>query len=331
LSDDGEEGVTQDDRGDDDDAAATTPHRPEVQGAGALVPKRFRASTDQELDPQRFMVGDRRVIARTTLRGGSVAADRGDARFIGEAIQRLATTLRQIAELYREGKEAVTNPLLRQVVFGGSVTLEFEVAFEEPVHIGLDGSPHSPTIDAARTVGELLAASPDQLVKRAVELGPNATNAYRSFLNVIAKDQVTLEWEGPDSTDLLEVTSDHARLDAAALTRPGQREVKRVVIPGTLSMADSELHQFKLTLPPEVERPPLLKNKHRIHGSYRLDLGPKLKESNLWDSDVYATIDVSYDVPGSTPVPGEKTFLLVDAEPLIAPPSLFDDLPEAES
>lgn len=290
----------------------------------ALPPKRFRAATDDELDPQRFMVSDDRTAARATLRGGSVGTESGDAQFIGDAIQRLAGALRETAYLYREGVLALANPLLRNLAFGQSVTLEFEIAVVEEIRIGLDGTRHSPTIDAARRLREMLAAEPTELLAQAIKLGPNATDAYKGFLNVLAKDSVTLEWQVPDVPQVVMITSEHARRDAAILGREGERATERLVVPGTLTMADSELKQFKLTLPANVERPPLLKGKHRVSGTYPEGLGQKLKDESLWDSEVTATIEVTYDVPDTTPTPRAPAYRLMDAEPLIPPPTLFD-------
>ena len=289
----------------------------------ALPPKRFRAATDDELDPQSFMVSDERIAARATLRGGSVGTESGDAQFIGEAIQRLAGAMRAAAHLFREGVITLANPLLSKLAFGQSVTLEFEIAVEEEILIGADQARHSPTIEAARRLHKMLAAEPTELTSQAIELGPDAVWAYREFLNVLAKDSVTLEWQVPDVPQVVIITSEHARRDAAILGREGERATERLVVPGTLTMADSELKQFKLTLPPNVKRPPLLKGKHRVSGTYPEGLGQKLKDENLWDSEVTATIEVTHDVPGTAATPREPAYQLVDAEPLIPPPTLF--------
>jgi hypothetical protein len=313
------------DREQEPDAPPGEESEPPLTGAeSALPPKRFRAATDDELDPQSFIVSDDRTAARATLRGGSIGTDRGDARFIGDAIRRLAGALHETAELYRVGVVALPSPLLRSVAFGQSVTLEFAISEVEDVQIGLDQTRHSPTIDAAHRLREMLAAEPAELVPRAVKLGPNATGAYKGFLNVLAKDSVTLEWQVPDVPQVLVITSEHARRDAAILDREGERATARLVLPGTLTMADSELKQFKLTLPPDVERPPLLKGKHRVSGTYPEELGEKLKDENLWDTEVTATIDVTYDIPDTTPTPRPPAYRLLDAEPLIAPPTLFE-------
>lgn len=293
------------------------------EGEPALPPKRFRAATDEELDPQRYMVSDDRRFAKARLSGGSIGTESGDAHFLGEVIQRFATALREAAARYQEGVASLASPLLHRLEFGQSVTLEFQISESEDIRAGLDDVSHSPTLDAARSLQELLASEPPELIPRAVRLGPNVTGAYRSFLNALAKDSVTFELQVADVPETVIITSDHARRDAAILSREGQRVSERVVVPGTLTMADSELTQFKLTLPADVERSPLLKGKHRVGGTYPEDIGLKLKEQNLWNSDVTATIEVTYDVADTTATPRPPTYVLVEAEPLVPPPRLF--------
>jgi len=311
--------------GDDEPSEAERPDE-----SGRLAPyrpdERFRAATDDELDPQSFMVADDRSALRAVLRGGSIAEDRGDADFIGGAIRRLAQVLRGAAEQFRAGTTGMlSNALLRNVEFGHSVVVELEISPQEDVQLGLDDARHSPTIDAARALAQLLA-TPDteQLRERALDLGPDVVAPYKQLLNHIAGDKVTLEMQVPDATQLVVVTSTDASHDFAVLDLPGVRRTDSVEVPGRLTMADSELHQFALTLPSDLARPPLLKGKQRVRGTYEQEVGDRLRAEGLWDSDVWATIDVTYDVPGSTPTPHDPSYVLVDAEPLIpTAPSLF--------
>ena len=53
-------------------------------------------------------------------------------------------------------------------------------------------------------------------------------------------------------------------------------------------------------------------------------MSDKLK-SALWDSDVWATIEVTHDLYGTTATPRDPSFRLLHAEPLVRPESrLFD-------
>ena len=291
--------------------------------------KRFRAATDEELDPQSFMVADDRSALRAVLRGGSISKDRGDADFIGGAIRRLARALREAARNYHQaGADFIGVPQLRPVQFGRSVIIELEISPEEEVDRGLDDSRLAPTINAARDLAGLLSAEPDKLVERALPLGPAAVAEYKRFLNLLGEDEVTLEWQVPDTTEVVVVSSVEARHDFAILDREGERATGTVVVPGTLDLLGSRKHRFELLLIPGQERPPLLKGKSVVEGTYADELGARLKAEGLWDSDVMATVEVEYDVPGTTPTPQPSTYVLLDAEPLIPreQSSIFDDL-----
>jgi hypothetical protein len=280
--------------------------------------KRFRAATDDELDPQSYLISDDRSALRAVLRGGSVAQDRGNAEFVGGAIRRLARVLREAAESYRmAGSEFLSGPLLRRVQFGASVTLDLEIGQDEDVQAGVDNARHAPTIEAARAVVELLAADAEELVPRAVKFRTETVAAYKQFLNHLAEDDVTLEWLPADATQVVVYTSVDARRDFAILDRQGEQHTETAVVPGTLTMADSRRRRFELTLPPQLKRPPLLQRKQTVEGPYADEMGERLKREGLWDSEVIATIEVTYDVPGTTASPRDPVYRLVDAEPLL--------------
>jgi hypothetical protein len=249
--------------------AGDDPWSTEVVGPGAdnayHPQKRFRAATDEELDPQSFIIADDRSALRAVLRGGRIAKDRGDADFIGGAIRRLARALREAAQNYKQvGEEFVNAALLRRVKFGQSVIVELEISEGERVERGLDGSRRAPTIEAARDLGALLSADADDLVKRALPLGPDAVAEYKRFLNLLGEDEVTLEWQVPDTRVIVVVTSEDARRDHAILDRQGERTTGTVTVPGTLTMADSRRHRFELSLFAGQTRPPLLRNKSLV-------------------------------------------------------------------
>lgn len=289
--------------------------------------KRFRAATDEELDPQSYFISDDRSALRAVLRGGSISGDRGDADFIGGAIRRLARALREAAQNYQQAAvDIATSPVLRRVKFGHSVVVELEVGLEESVDRGLDGSRHAPTVDAARALGQLLAADSDELVPRALLLGGTVVAEYKRFLNLLAEDDVTLEWQAADATEIVVLTSVDARHDYVILDSEGERAAETVTMPGTLTMADSRRHRFELSLPSGLARPTLLKGKSLVEGDYSDDMGMRLKAEGLWDTEVMATVEVSYDVPGTTPTPRDPSYRLINAEPVNGrdAPTLFD-------
>jgi hypothetical protein len=291
--------------------------QPADAAAVAAPQRRFRKATKDELDEQSYMVADSRSALRAVFRGGSIAKDRGDATFIGQAIARLSQALRQGAERYREGLVNLASPQLRRLEFGQSVVVELEISPDEQVQMGIDGQRHAPTIDAARALGALARSEPEELVPRAIDLGADATVAYRHLLELVASDESVMEWQAPDESDVVVLSGADARHDHAILSREGETQTQEVRVPGKLSMADSDLSKFALTLPSELARPPLLRGKHRIYGTYPGDVGVRLKADGLWDSEVMATIEVTFDVPETTATPRDKKYVLVDATPLL--------------
>lgn len=316
---------------DDPNGSTDVPQNAAETGASDDAPnpyrpsKRFRAATEEELDPQSFMVASDRSALRAILRGGSIGSSRGDAEFIGYALRRLAKTLREAAEVFRGNSTGfVSNPLLSNLQFGSSVTIDIEISAEEDLQLSVDGARHAPTIDAASAIGDLLAAEPEELLPQAIRLGSDVASAYKQFLNLLGSDNVTLEWLPANARQAVVIRSTDALHDFAILDREGERRTEPVEVPGQLSMADSSLHQFALDLPSEMARPPLLKSKQRVRGTFSDDMGQRLKREGLWDSQIMATINVTYDVQGSTPTPRDPSYVLIAAEPLIGPDNLFD-------
>jgi hypothetical protein len=131
---------------------------------------------------------------------------------------------------------------------------------------------------------------------------------------------VTVEWLPAESTRYVVVTSADARRDFAILDRDGEQRTEQVHIPGTLTMADSRRHRFELSLPTGATRPPLLKGKSIVEGTYDEDVGLRLKSDGLWGAEVNTTIEVTYDIPDSTPTPRDPEYRLLDAEPLVPQP-----------
>ncbi len=282
--------------------------------------KRFREARPDELADQSFMVADERSALRVRMFGGSIQTIRGRAEFIGDVIRRLARALKETAEAQATKAQTIGDAQLRTAALGASIVIELEIAEDEQVQRGLDESRNSPTIEAARTLGRLLAAPADDLVDLALKLGPEAATEYKRLLNTLGGDEVTVEWLPAESTRYVVVTSADARRDFAILDREGEQRTETVQVPGTLTMADSRRHRFELSLPSGAIRPPLLKGKSLVEGTYDEDVGLRLKSEGLWDAEVSTTIEVTYDVPETTPTPQDPQYRLLDAELLIPPP-----------
>lgn len=315
---------------DEENSEQVEPAEPAEQGMPddpqAAVPEpRFREKTKDELDPQNFMIADDRSALRTVLRGGSILGDRGDAWLIGGAMRRITKALRETAEQYRRPGEVIENALLRNLAWTKSVVIEFEVSAGERVEHTLDGSRRSPTIDAARALAELLGTEDaGHLLPRAIQLGPGSINEHKQFLHLLAGDDITLEWQVPDAERIVVLSSTDAYRDYAVLSRDGESATERIRVPGTLTMADSRRHRFELSLPARAPETRFLGRKKTISGDYAEEVGHHLKDEGLWDTDVMAAIDVTYDLPQTTATPREPTFVLVGAEPLISgAPQLF--------
>ncbi len=266
------------------------------------------------------MVADERSALRVRMFGGSIHSIRGRAEFIGDVIRRLARTLKETAEAQATKAQTIGDAQLRTAALGASIVIELEIAEDEQVQRGLDESRNSPTIEAARTLGRLLAAPADDLVELALKLGPEAATEYKRLLNTLGGDEVTVEWLPAESTRYVVVTSADARRDFAILDREGEQRTEVVQVPGTLTMADSRRHRFELSLPSGAIRPPLLKGKSLVEGTYDEDVGLRLKSEGFWDAEVNTTIEVTYDVPETTPIPRDPQYRLLDAELLVPPP-----------
>lgn len=315
-----ENAASDDEQEDASERGASSPAPAEGQSTVASG-KRFREARPDELDPQSFMVADERAALRVRLFGGSVQGVRARADFIGATIRRVARALREAAEAQASKAQAIGDPMLVNAELGKSIVIEIEVGSEEDIQYGLDGTPDSPTIRAARTLGQLLAAPADDLVQLALALGPDAATEYKRLLDTLGGDEVTIEWLTPRATRYIVATSADVRRDYLILDRPGEERVDTVSVPGTLTMADSRRNRFELSLPSGATRPPLLKGKSVVDGMYDEDVGVRLKAEGLWDTEVMAEIEVTYDEQGTTPVPRAPKYRLLSAEALVPPAS----------
>jgi hypothetical protein len=296
--------------------------------AEPVAGKRFRTARPEELAPQSFIVSDERAAGRLRLFGGSVQGVRANAEFCGEAIRRLARTLKETARSQMPDlAHLVEDSQLRSARLGHSIVIELEIGLKEELAVQLDGTTTSPTLRAAHTLSELLAAQPDQLVDLALSLSHEATREYRQFLKVLGNDDVTVEWLVPRSDRYVVTTSKDLRADHAILVAEGQEQTKVFYIPGTLTMADSMRDRFELRLMPPRDQAPFFKGKTSVKGKYDEAVGDLVKAQGLWDTEVLATIEVTYDELNSTVTPRPYAYRLVAATPRPTTPTLLDDLP----
>lgn len=289
--------------------------------------KRFRTARPDELAQQSFIVSDERAAGRLRLFGGSVQGVRANAEFCGETIRRLARTLKETARSQMPDlAHLVEDSQLRSAQLGHSIVIELEIGLREELAVEIDGTVTSPTLRAAQTLGELLVAQPDQLVELALSLSHEATREYRQFLKVLGNDNVTVEWLAPRTDRYVVTTSQDLRADHAILVADGQEKTAVFYIPGTLTMADSMRDRFELRLMPPRDPAPFFKGKTSVKGNYDEAVGDLVKAQGLWNSDVLATIEVTYDELNSTVTPRPYAYRLVAATPRPTPQTLLDDI-----
>ena len=170
----------------------TTPKEMESSG----IPERFKAADEESLDPSSFMVRED-AAAEFVVSGGSVAGDRGDAGFIGNLLHRASLALQGIAASRRAPGDSIGVPQLFRLRFGDSVVVQLVLGPDEGQRL-TEGGRSSPTLDAARTVRRLASTEPDDLLALAVDVGEEGVKAYKRLLDLIASDDVEVQWYDPD-------------------------------------------------------------------------------------------------------------------------------------
>jgi hypothetical protein len=270
-------------------------------------------ATDAELMPQRFIVADERAAARFVGRNPRIDTEKGDAAFIADLLGAVTSFLRAAADTYRRIGDVITNPQLHELAFTNSVVIELRAGDGEEIQFDPDGRT-SPTIDAARELSRLMAGETQDLVAKALELGTDATRAYRRLLALLAHDDAVLELQVPDDSRIVVITSPEAREDLTILNRKGELRRDVVKVAGTLTMADAQRHRFGLNLPKTKGPRPHPLIKRRVLGDYTPEVGDLLKKEGLWNFGVIATLEIEYDEPGSTAIPRAPRFRLIGAE-----------------
>ncbi|HEY6731915.1 MAG TPA: hypothetical protein VI039_12945 [Solirubrobacterales bacterium] len=198
-----------------------------------------------------------------------------------------------------------------------SAHVEFVSAEDEALR--LDGFDASPAVLAAQRVGDLMEAEGDELVELARSVGPRATRAYRQLLKAIGEsDKATVSWAAADREPAT-VSSTQAARAFRALDREGESESDEFTVLGHLSMADADVNRFKLKLFKGAPRPPQLKRKRVVHGTYEDPVGVLLTEHGLWNKDVEAEIHVERERAETVATPRDPTFVLVSVREAAAP------------
>lgn len=295
--------VPGDEPSDDAEGGATKPFPP------------FKPAEDGVQDVH-MEAGESPAIGTLVAKGKEFGPEKADARSLGELIRSYAVAIYRISLARKGVKDWVAWPAVSRLGFG-SAEIDFVAGENEMVRME---DPISPSVEAARHIADLMNAQGDDLVALAQEAGPEGAKAYRQVLKAIGESEdAEICWKSP-GRDPVVVTSVGAATAYQTLAREGdsQEDVFKVV--GHLTMADDELNRFKLKLFEGAPRPPQVKGKRIVRGTYDDPLGQLLKEKGLWGKDVEAEVRIERERPDTVATPRDPRFTLLSVEAATAPP-----------
>lgn len=310
---------------------------PQDEAPVVSPPARGRRKTVEKATRERlakwdfFQALDPSAPVQSIFRGASIGRTRGRASAIGDEVGRLGRLFHALT-----GADAQ----LTGLAWTNSVRLTFELperelkrvekgyreAFRATERAGKT-EPNDEELIALRSqvlpdlavasfmAIELMQTPATHIVERAVELGTGVTLAYRSFANVVARDEDNIELVAPNELERAELTSDRAERVAVALKAAGEAIPLTVVAMGVLSIADATQRGFGLRLDSEAARHPALRGRRLIRGHYTSDAGEKIREMGLWGKEVRATLRVIMDPHFSTSTIRPPVYTLVDVDP----------------
>jgi hypothetical protein len=319
-----------------DDAGAAGP-----VSAGGLLPalkakrahkKAQRKEVEEKLGKWSFFSSyDPEAPIGMIVEGDDIGATSGDGEAIGLMIVRICKLFSSLG----------SKPRLETVSFAKSVTIEFrapeaetaraqarladaqrlrEAAGESPSPeqvAEMDGALQGALTDlvvAAELASQLVAVPSTRAPEVAVGFGSGVAGAYKTLANAVAQTGVTLTLEAPAHAPT-ELTPEKAIRVAEELKASTEPRETTITAFGTLSIANQELHGFGLRLDREAKRDPLLKGRRVINGTYLPEVETKIRDDNLWGSEVRATLLVVRDALISTSTVRPATFVLLDVEP----------------
>lgn len=250
-------------------------------------------------------------------KGKDFGPKKADAHALAELIRTYAAALFEIALGKKGVNDWVAPPGIDQFRFA-SAHIRFVAGDNETIRMA---DPISPTVEASRQISDLMQAHDDELVQLARSVGPEGARAYRRLLKAIGdSEDAEVSWTSPGRQPVA-VTSIGATKAFMALDREGESESDTFVVAGHLSMADADLHQFKLKLPKGAPRPPQLKGKRIVNGAYDDPVGQFVKEKGLWDRDVVAEIRIEREREETVAAPRNPKFHLLSVEPAVESPA----------
>jgi hypothetical protein len=264
-----------------------------------------------EADDQGLKVGTLTAIGKLF---GNLQAD---AFALADLIKSYAVTVFEVAKNEMRPGDQPALPGVSGLEIA-SAHIDFVVGVNEAIAMDEDSQP---AIKAARVVSDLMKAREDELVELAREVGPDGAKAYRKLLKVIGDaDDAKVTWAAP-GRPAVTVSSIEAAKAHRTLSREGDSETDDFKVVGHLSMADDHLNRFVLRLEKNAPRPPQVKYKQIIRGSFDESVGDLVKERNLWGKEVEADIHLERERAEKAVTPREPKFTLMSVKAATKSPS----------
>lgn len=256
------------------------------------------------------------------VRGENIGTDGGSAAVLGTVLTRLAVLIKSL------GGGTV---YVEHLGFANSAHIKLRPTNEEAARSEADLEVARNTADpeaaaqlyqsavprvhiAAALAADLIESSALEAPVHAVELGSGVAQAYKSFANAVAKNDVEVEVDSAVGEDPVRLTPDKARSVIETLRTVRKPQEFELIVFGVLSLADSIHHEFGLRLDARARREhPFLRGKQIIRGSVTPSVEDAIRDRGIWGKGVRATIRVRRDAVISTSTVRPATYSLVDA------------------
>jgi hypothetical protein len=265
---------------------------------------------------------DPREAFEIVVRGENIGTDGGSAAVLGTVLTRLAALIKSLGG---------GNAYVEHLAFANSAHIKFRPTNEDAARseADLDAARHTDDPDtaarlyrdavprvhvAAALAADLIESSATEAPVHAVELGSGVAQAYKSFANAVAKNNVEVEVD-PAGSESARLTPEKARRVVDTLRTVSTPQEFELVVFGILSLADAIHHEFGLRLDAQARREhPFLRGKQVIRGSVTPLVEDAIRDRGIWGKRVRATVRVRRDAVISTATVRPASYSLVDAE-----------------
>jgi hypothetical protein len=161
---------------------------------------------------------------------------------------------------------------------------------------------------------DLIEQSREDVVDAALAYGQSVTDAYKSFIRLLADEEITVELKLPFEIEPAVLTFDEAQAYKAALAEYGSEETISVTAYGELTMADSGTQQVRLRVDPSRAKDPAIRRQRAITAGYSGPAGTKIRDEGMWGKEVKATFDMTRPRRGTGASSKRPLFVLTDAD-----------------